>query len=214
MNGVAPTPAIKAVLFDFGGVLAELRGEAHVLRLMNDRLSREEIWTRWSHSPAVRAHETGKISAEEFSVRIVEELALAVSPQVFLAGFSEWIVGTFPETEALLRDVAARYTTALLTNTCALHRPVIESLGVLPHMHHVFASYEIGRIKPDADYFEHVLQKMDIVPADAAFFDDSPLNVASAKAMGLHAYRVEGASQVRSKLTMLGLLGPHTVAKH
>ena len=214
MNAIAPGSAIKAVLLDFGGILAELRGEAHMLQLMNDRLSREEMWTRWSHSPAVRAHETGKISAEEFSVRIVEELALTVSPQVFLAGFSDWIVGTFPETDALLSDVAARYTTALLTNTCALHRPVIESLGVLPHMHHVFASYEIGHIKPDADYFEHVLQEMDIAPAEAVFFDDSPLNVASAKEMGLHAYRVDGAAQVRRELTVLGLLAPHIKAKH
>ena len=212
MNAIAPGSAIKAILFDFGGVLAELRGEAHLLRLVNDRLSREEMWTRWSHSPAVRAHETGKISPEEFAVRIVDELALAVSPQVFLSGFSDWIVGTFPETDALLSDVAARYTTALLTNTCALHRPVIESLGVLPHMHHVFASYEIGLIKPDHDYFAHVLGKMNIAPAEAVFFDDSPLNVAAAKQLGLHAVRVDGAAQVRRELTRLGLLTPQIEA--
>lgn len=199
-------PEIKAILFDFGGVLAELRGESHVLSLLDHPMTRKEMWSRWSHSPAVRAHETGKISADQFSEQIVTELGLNVSPREFLVGFSDWIVGPYAETHDLLRQVASRYTTALLSNTCALHWPVIESLAVLPHMHHVFASYQIGRIKPDAAYFEHVLAEMDIAPQEAVFFDDSMLNVAAAQALGLHAYRVEGAKQVQEQLFSLGLL--------
>lgn len=199
-------PVIKAVLFDFGGVLAELRGESHLLPLVKHRLSREEMWAHWSHSPAVRAHETGKSSAEQFSELIVGELALDVSPADFLAGFRQWIVGPFAETHDLIRDVALRHTTALLTNTSAVHWPVIESLDVLPHMNHVFASHQIGRIKPDRVYFEFVIEQMGIAPEEAVFFDDSPLNVAAARELGLHAYRVKGAAQVRQRLTALGLL--------
>lgn len=197
---------IKAVLFDFGGVLAELRAEAHLLPLVGHRLSREEMWACWSRSPAVRAHETGRISAAQFSGQIVAELGLSVAPAEFLAGFRDWIVGPFAETHELIRDVAARHTTALVTNTSALHWPVIEAFGVLPHMHHVFASFQIGRIKPDRNYFEHVLGNMDIAPAEAVFFDDSPLNVAMAREMGLDAYRVEGAAAARQQLVLLGLL--------
>ena len=206
MNDSASLPGIKAVLFDLGGVLAELRGEAHLLPLVGDRLTREEVWAMWSASPAVRAHETGKVSAEQFCEAIVEEFALEVGPEDFLAGFRDWIVGPFAETHDLIRDVASRHTTALLTNVSALHWPVVETLGVLPHMHHVFASYQIGRIKPDRVYFEFVLEQMDIAPREAVFFDDSPLNVASARELGLHAFRVESAAQVRRQLARLGLL--------
>lgn len=206
MSDIALPASIKAVLFDFGGVLAELRGEAHLLPLMKRRVSREQMWSLWSASPAVRAHETGMISAEQFSRQIVTELALETSPPEFLAGFREWIVGPFTDTHALIRDVAARHTTALLTNTSALHWPAIESLGVLRHMHHVFASYQIGRFKPDADYFEHVLEQMKLSPEEAIFFDDSVANVATAQRLGLHAYRVEGAAAVRQQLMNLGLL--------
>lgn len=197
---------IKAVLFDFGGVLAELRGEAHLMPLLNHRLTREEMWAQWSDSPAVRAHETGRLTAGQFSAQIVEELALEVGPPEFLAGFREWIVGPFAETHDLIRDVASRYTTALLTNTSALHWPVIEAQGVLPHMHHVFASFQIGRIKPELDYFHFVLEKMDIAPPQAVFLDDSLLNVVAARELGINAYRVEGAMAARHQLTMLGLL--------
>lgn len=206
MSDVATAAGIRAVLFDFGGVLAELRGEAHLLPLVGHRLSREQLWARWSESPAVRGHETGKLSAERFSELLIEELALEVGPEDFLAGFREWIVGPFAETHDLIRDVASRHTTALVTNTSALHWPVIEAMGVLPHMHHVFASYKIGRIKPDRAYFDLVLAQMDILPVEAVLLDDSPLNIAAARELGLHAYRVNGAAEARRQLTALGLL--------
>ena len=206
MNRIRHATGIKAVLFDFGGVLAELRAETHLLPLLKHRMNREEMWARWSASPAMRAHETGRISAEQFSERIVREFELDVSPPVFLTGFREWIVGPFAETHDLIRDVAARHTTALLTNVSALHWPVIESLGVLSHMHHVFASWQIGLIKPDLTYYQYVLDKMSLEPGEAVFFDDSPLNVAAAREIGLHGYRVENAMQARQQLTILGLL--------
>ncbi len=199
-------PGIKAVLFDFGGVLAELRGDAHLLPLIGHRFTRAEIWAMWSASPAVRAHETGKIAAEEFAERIVDELEIDITPQSFLAGFRDWIVGPFDETHDLVRDVAARHTTALVSNTSAFHWPVIESFGVLPHMHHVFASYQIGRIKPDRAYFEYVVAQMDIPAEEAVFFDDSPLNVAAARELGIRAFQVESAQAAREQLTRIGLL--------
>lgn len=206
MNETVKMPDIKAVLFDFGGVLAELRAEAHLLPLVSPRLTREEMWALWSASPAVRAHETGRIAADEFAERIVGELDIAVTPQSFLAGFRDWIVGPFAETQDLVRDVAARRTTALVSNTSAFHWPVIESFGVLPHMHHVFASYQIGRIKPDREYFEYVLAQMGVAAEEAAFFDDSPLNVAAARGLGIHGFQVEGARATREHLTRIGVL--------
>jgi HAD superfamily hydrolase (TIGR01509 family) len=197
---------IKAVLFDLGGVLAELRGEAHLLPLVGHRMTREQLWAHWSRSPAVRAHETGKVSATRFAELIVQELGLETPPQEFLHGFRDWIVGPFAETHDLIRDVAARHTTALVSNTSALHWSVIESLGVLPHMHHVFASFQIGHIKPDHDYFRFVLAQMALEPPQAVFLDDSPLNVAAARNLGLHAYQVTSAAAARQCLVALGLL--------
>ena len=197
---------IKAVLFDFGGVLAELRAETHLRGLLKQGMTGEQMWATWSHSPAVRAHESGHISAEEFSRRIVDELELTIPPREFLDGFREWIIGPFADTHALIRDVAARHTTALVTNTSAVHWPVIESMGVLPHMHHVFASYQIGRIKPDREYFEFVLTEMGLLPGEAVFLDDSAINVAAARELGIHARRAEGAANARRELVLLDIL--------
>lgn len=206
MKATPDASGIKAVLFDFGGVLAELRAETHLRGLLKHAMTGEQMWATWSHSPAVRAHESGHISAEEFSRRIVLELELTIPPREFLDGFREWIVGPFADTHALIRDVAARHTTALVTNTSAVHWPVIDSMGVLPHMHHVFASYQIGRIKPDREYFEFVLAQMGLLPGEAVFLDDSAINVAAARELGIHACRVEGAANARRELVMLDIL--------
>ena len=206
MSEPAAAQAIKAVLFDFGGVLAELRAEAHLLPLVTPRMTREEMWTRWSYSPAVRAHETGTIGSEEFAQQVVREFEMHVSPEIFLAGFKRWIVGAFAETPALIRDVSARYATGFVSNTSALHWPIIESLDILPYMHHNFASWQIGRIKPDREYFDFVLETMGLKPHEAVFLDDSTVNIAAASALGIHAQRVEGAGQARQALVKMKLL--------
>ena len=197
---------IKAILFDFGGVLAELRGEAHILGLIGDRMTRAEMWHHWSHSPAVRAHETGAIDAVEFSQRIVKELALPTTPAQFQVDFANWIVGPFAETASLIRTCAARYQTALLTNISAHHWPVVESLDILPHMHHVHASFKVGSLKPDPIYFESALARVGCAADEAIFFDDSPVNVAGATALGITAVRVNGAAEVQHALLARGLL--------
>jgi glucose-1-phosphatase len=188
-------PHIKAVLFDLGGVLVALRGEEHVRSLLGANLSRERFWQLWAHSPAVRAHETGKISADQFAQEIVAELGIDVAPAIFLRDFRDWIVGPFPETPALIRDAALRFTTALLTNTSALHWPTIESLDILPHMHHVHASFQVGLIKPDRNYFDTALEKVGCAADEALFFDDSAVNIVAATALGIHAHRVDSAAE-------------------
>lgn len=197
---------IRAILFDLGGVLVELRGESHVLPLIRGGMTREELWRRWSASPAVRAHETGRIGADEFAVQIVRELDLMTTPDEFLRGFRQWIVGPFAETPALIAAAAARHTTALLTNTSALHWPVIEAMGIVPHMHHVVASYQVQRIKPDREFFVHALERIGVGAEESVFFDDSALNVAAARAVGMRAHRVDGAHAARRILADSGLI--------
>ncbi|HSR01741.1 MAG TPA: hypothetical protein VLM20_03030, partial [Methylophilaceae bacterium] len=62
---------ISAVLFDVGGVLIELDGLPSLAKLLNREQSYDEIYKNWMSSPSVIAHETGKLSADEFATRIV-----------------------------------------------------------------------------------------------------------------------------------------------
>jgi HAD superfamily hydrolase (TIGR01509 family) len=198
--------AIRAVLFDLGGVLVELGGEAHMLSLLGQRMTREEMWSMWLHSTAVRAHESGRITSAQFAQDLVAEFEIDISADEFLSGFKGWLKAPYPGAEALLDDTSRRFITGILSNTSAVHWPIVESMDLHHRVHHVVTSHELGQIKPDRAYFEQALKIVGVEPQETIFFDDNQLNVDGALGCGIQAHRVIGAAQTRRKLCELGLL--------
>ena len=201
-----PMQQVKAILFDLGGVLVELSGEQHMLSLLGHRMTRAQMWELWLHSSAVRAHETGRISAAQFAQDLVREFGLAISAEEFLCGFAGWLKAPFPGAQALLDDTTQRFTTGILSNTSGLHWPIVEGMDLHHRVHHIVASHKVGELKPDHAFFHAALQIVGIAPEEAVFFDDNQINVDSARDCGMQAYRVYGAVETRNKLVELGLL--------
>jgi putative hydrolase of the HAD superfamily len=200
--------AIKAVLFDLGGVLVEIAGEQHMLSLLGQRMTREEMWHMWLHSTAVRDHETGRIEAAQFAQDLIAEFKINISPDEFLSGFKGWLKAPFPSARELLDDTSRHFITGILSNSSAVHWPIVESMDLHQRVHHVVASHELGQIKPDRACFEQALKIIGVEARETIFFDDNQLNVDGALACGIQAHRVYGATQARNKLCELGLLLP------
>ncbi len=199
---------IEAVLLDLGGVVVEIVGADRMLDWCPSLPDLATLWTRWLASPAVRDYETGRTSRAAFGQRVVEEFGLAVDDATFLAEFANWPRRLFEGAPALLDDLARRFRVASLSNTNELHWERFEREWALPARFHAnFPSYAVGRLKPDADYFEHVLDALGLAPAQALFVDDHPLNVAAAGRVGLVARRAIGPQGVRAVLEELGLGG-------
>ncbi len=198
---------MRCVLLDMGGVLVELCGERPFLEMMGEGVAAEEMWRRWLHSPSVRAHETGRMDTPTFAQEAVREFGLSAGPEEFLEHFRNWLAGPFAGAHDLLDELAARHRTAILTNISAVHWPIAESYGLFDRVERVFASYRMGAIKPDRDYFELALAELGATPAEAVFFDDNVVNVEGARACGLEAHVVRGVDETRSRLRDLGLLG-------
>ncbi len=196
----------RAVLLDMGGVLVELGGEKPFLELLGGNHTRESMWHMWLHSPAVRAHETGKMDARAFAEAAVAEFGLRIGPEAFLAHFGSWIVGPYEGVLDLLEDLSARHETAILTNTSAFHMGIVADYGLIERVRHVFASHEMGEVKPDPSYFRHVLERMRLEPHEAVFLDDNEINAAGARACGIEAHVVRGLGETRERLASLGLL--------
>jgi glucose-1-phosphatase len=196
----------KAILFDLGGVLCELRGEAHMLKLLGGSHTREQMWRAWLASPAVRAHESGYLNETEFAHQVVAEFALDITPESYLSEFRDWLVGPFPGALKLLSLTKARYQTALLSNVGSAHWPRVEAMNLLPHIHHALPSFKLGAVKPDREYFQRAMSAMNISPDEAIFFDDNQINCDGAIAFGIAAYCTRGVDETHAKLIELGLL--------
>jgi glucose-1-phosphatase len=204
-------PEIRVVLFDVGGVLVEVTGVAVILEWLEHRVSEEDIWRLWFRSPAVRAFETGRIGPVPFATGVLAELGLDMSAERFLEAFVSWPARLYPGVMALVSRIPSAYTRALLSNSNALHWPrVMEDLGLGAVFEHRFVSHLTGRIKPDGDAFRHALESLESQPSEVLFLDDSEVNVAAARGLGLRAHRVRGAAEAERALVLAGVIAPAT----
>jgi putative hydrolase of the HAD superfamily len=201
-------PQIDVVLFDVGGVLVELRGIATMLGWFGGSVSVEDMWRLWLSSPVVRRFETGRTTPDEFAEQIIRELSLPVSPEEFVASFQSWFVGLHPGALELVQSLPARYTRATLSNTSVLHWARMREVELEDAFHHHFASHLTGKIKPDQDAYQNVLDTLGCSAESVFFLDDNQLNIEAARQIGMRAIQVRSPAEARQALVEAGILSP------
>jgi len=185
----------------------ELGGVEVILAWLGHRITAEELWRRWLLSQSVRQFETGQIDAPAFAAGVIAEFGLDVQPQQFLDSFVGWPTGLYPGTLELLARIPRKFQLALLSNSNALHWPrVLHEMRLGAAFDNHFVSHLTGRIKPDAEAFEHVLQTLGCEPSQVLFLDDNLLNIEAARALGMHAVCVRGLAQTRQALIDEGIV--------
>jgi glucose-1-phosphatase len=198
----------RVLLFDVGGVLVQLSGVETMLGWMGESATSDRMWRMWLQSTPVRDFETGRIGAEEFAAAVTAEFRLPVEPREFLASFTGWVTGLYPGTLEMLAQIPDSYQRALLSNSNTLHwTRVIDDLRLGPAFGHHFVSHLTGRIKPDADAFQHVVESLGCRPQHVLFLDDNILNVDAARQFGMQAVRVQGIEEARRALIEHGIIG-------
>jgi HAD superfamily hydrolase (TIGR01509 family) len=202
-----PATRIDAILFDLGGVLIELAGVDQMLAWCPDVAGIDELWRRWLRSPAVRRYETGATTRAAFAGEIIREFGLPVDADAFLRAFAHWPRTLFPGAAELLALLAPRYRLASVSNTNEFHWERFQREWSLPELfHHNFPSHEVGKLKPDAEYFIHVIEALDIPAERVLFIDDNALNVDAALRLGIVARRVVGVEGARAAIKALRLI--------
>ena len=197
----------RVVLFDIGGVLVELKGVRTILSWLGTQVDPEEIFAIWLRSPTVRLFETGRLAPEPFAEQLVAELSLPVGPEEFLRSFCSWTQGLLPGALELVRQVPRQYLRATLSNTNELQWPcLMNDMKLEKEFDRHFASHITGKIKPDRDAFQHVVDSVGCEPEQILFLDDNRLNVDAARQVGIRAVRVKGPAEAERALRQAGIL--------
>ena len=103
-------------------------------------------------------------------------------------------------------SLAPRYRLASVSNTNAIHWERFRADWALDRLFHAnFPSHQVGRLKPDAGYFAHVLAALELPAERVLFVDDNRVNVEAAAAMGIVARHVTGFAGLRDTLAALGV---------
>ncbi len=81
-----------------------------------------------------------------------------------------------------------------------------ENSSFLKMFHGKVFSCNVGKIKPDADIYEHILEEFALVPEETVFIDDMEKNITAAEQAGIHGIHFRNAADLKQKLKNLGCL--------
>ena len=206
MNAAFDPSAIKALLFDLGGVLFEF-DFAHALAhwAPYSALAPEQLRLAFSHDEDYQRHERGELSGAQYFESLRRKLRLEASDEEIAAGWNAIFREEIAETLDAVVAVRKRFPCYALSNTNKTHHAAWRAAypRIEPSFDRVFASSDIGLRKPERAAFAHVCREIGLAPAAVLFFDDLEENVAGARAFGLQAVRVTSPRDVRDALVRL-----------
>jgi len=207
--------AIKAVLWDFGGVVLSSPFEAFNAYEAELGLPRDFIRRINAVNPDTNAWalmERAEVSLDEFA-RLFEAEAVVqghrLSGQRILGLLSGEVR---PEMVEALKRVKERYRIACITNNMPLGegpammrsadkaRQVAEIMALFEH---VVESSKLGMRKPDPRIYAHACDLLGVAPAECVYLDDLGINLKPARAMGMRTIKVENAAQALDELEQI-----------
>ena len=210
-----PNPHIRAVLWDFGGVMTDSpfvafgqferdRGlPADFLRGVNAHNPDSNAWARFERS---------ELSPEEFDGAFATETRSA-GYEVRGLDIIDLLYGNIrPAMVAALKICKRHFTNACVTNNVSAgagrglsRNPAREREWrmILDLFDVVIESSRIGVRKPEARFYELACQRLGIAAAQAVYLDDLGANLKPARLMGMHTIKVENPAQAIAELEMV-----------
>jgi glucose-1-phosphatase len=204
---------IGAVLFDLGGVVcrfdAAARGAAFAALDPTGALTPEAVRGRLWHGEFVARCDEGAYTAAQMLGEIRRRLGLDVPDATVRAAWAAPFT-LLPETVAVVDAVraAARARVGLLTDNPPLLREALDERypGLLARFDPALFSYEFGAQKPAPVLFAGVIARLGLPAGAILLIDDSPENIAGARAAGMQAEHFTSGAALRVALTTRGLL--------
>jgi putative hydrolase of the HAD superfamily len=201
---------IDIVLFDLGGVLIDFGGVGP-MKVLAGIETDDELWQRWLTCRWVRSFERGECSPDEFATGMVEDWALTMTPQQYLAEFQGWPFRVLPGADALVAGVREHTPVGCLSNTNVLHwDDHFAEFPILDAFDFRFLSFQLGIVKPDRELFDRVAEVLPVPAKRVLFLDDNILNVEGAAAAGFVARHVKGVDEARAALVEIGVVDAAT----
>lgn len=187
--------SFDAIIFDLGGVVLNLDYDATInaFKAMGKE-NFEQIYTQAHQDQIFDLFETGEISSDEFRDYFRKLLGREISNQQIDDAWNALLLDLPPERIELLRRLRNDYKIFLFSNTNAIHidafRKIIRDAFGDPDLlekvfHKTYYSHLVGRRKPNAEAFELVLKKQNLIPERTLFIDDSKQHIEGAEKLGI-----------------------------
>ncbi len=197
-------PRIKNIIFDLGGVLADLDFDKGLAAFAAIGVPDPKKTLGSDESKQLfRKYETGKAETAEVFAHIRALSAAAPTDDELTVAMNAMITGFPAERVALLGVLKTKARLFLLSNINSVHHAYVQKLyrdlhggNLDDHFEKAYYSHLVGRRKPDPAVFMHVITDAKINAKETLFIDDMPDNLRSAGLAGLHTAHVAPGTSV------------------
>jgi len=197
---------VKAVIFDFGGVITSSPFEAFARYETGRGLPANFIRTVNATNPDTNAWarlERNEIDTVQFDP-IFRAEAIALGHDVPGADVLPLLAGNVrPGMVAALKACKAQYKVGCITNNVASADDIgwgSSVADILALFDHVIESSKAGVRKPDPRIYLMMCEALGVQPADCVYLDDLGINCKPAAALGMTAIKVTGERQALADL--------------
>ncbi|MER5392159.1 HAD family phosphatase [Saccharopolyspora sp. NPDC002686] len=210
-SGDATSP-VRAVVFDYGGVLTTSSRAALQSWMERESIRPETFsaalkeWLSRNAPPGTPIHrlETGELSPEDFNRTLAQRLRTVDDSPVAPEGLLQRMFAQLHSEPAMLdlvrvlRENGVR--TALLSNSWGNDYPWDLLDGLFDP---AVISAEVQLRKPDPRIYRLVLDQLDLPAAQTVFVDDGAPNVEAAERLGMRAVLHTSAAETRARFAEL-----------
>lgn len=200
---------IRGLIFDYGGVISNMRWEvAHELEEQHG-LERNTIFRTLYDSDEWREVQTGRGDVEawhEAAHRRLEEAAGKALPPLHEQWRQSWHL--IQENLDLIAALKPSYRIGILSNAdTTLEERIRDGLGIYHLFDTVVSSAVVGVAKPDHRVYRLAAERLGLPVEECLFIDDAERNVEAAREVGMAAvhYRVHRGDDLAAQLAELGV---------
>lgn len=203
---------IKNIVFDFGGVIADIDREQAVQAFIRLGVKdADRILDKYHQTGIFQELEEGTLTEEAYRNELGKLCGRTLSweevQQAWLGFFTGIDVRKLHYLETLRRE---GYKLYVLSNTnpyvmgwACSERFSSEGKPLTAYFKKLYLSYQIGCTKPDRRIFEFMLTDSKMQPEETLFVDDGASNIAAGRELGMYTFQPENGSDWRDELAKL-----------
>lgn len=201
--------AIEVIIFDLGNVLVDFDHTIAAKRISAfcDK-SAQEIFDMFFASEITILFEAGKISPQDFFLKVKQMLNLRLDYESFVPIWNDifFLSAKNRAVYSLINRLRNNYRTALISNINTLHYDYLKArFPVFDVFHKVFTSFELGAVKPSHTIYKKTLEALGVRPENTFYTDDRIELIESAKELGIKSFAFTCVEQLRKDLVASGV---------
>lgn len=202
---------IKNIVFDFGGVIADIDRDRAVQAFFQLGLKDAETRLDKYHQTGIfQDLEEGKLTADEFRQELGTHCGRELTMEETRRAWLGFFTGVDVRKLDYILELKKTYRVYLLSNT----NPFVMSWACSPgftsrgksladYCDKLYLSYQIGCTKPEPKIFHYMLKESQMIPSETLFVDDGASNVRVGRELGMHTFQPKNGTDWREELSRL-----------